>query len=847
VEAFVADKAEGAYGRVVERLLNSPRYGEQMARHWLDVARYADTHGLHLDNERQIWPYRDWVVRVFNQNLPFDRFTIEQLAGDLLPSPTQDQLIATGFNRNNVTTSEGGSIDAEFVYRYAVERTSTTAQVWMGLTAGCAVCHDHKYDPISTKEFYSLYAFFNNAADPAMDGNELRTPPVIRLKTAEDEQRLAGFDKQLADLESRVTAALGKVIYVDPAAANPPAPARDVENVWADDEIPAGWKISASPGAATRFVTASDGRVAPFSGTRALQRRETGLAQDVVEAGPAPLEIPGNGRLFAYVYLDPMDPPKAIMLQYRTGDWRHRAVWGDYDIIDWGAKGTTERVNQGALPKAGEWVRLEFDVAAVGLKPGDKVSGFAMTQYGGTVLWDKVGVKGRVDPATDPTRSFAAWTRGYDGTAPNDLPEGLRAIFKEVPAAQRTLEQVRKLQDYFLSRVCADTRTTFEPLQAEGAKVRKERSDYEGTIPVTFVWKDRDKPRESFVMERGAYDRPGERVLAGVPAILPPLTVAGTNPPSRLDLAKWLVDARHPLTARVTVNRFWQQFFGYGLVRSSGDFGSQGEPPTHLELLDWLAVTFRDSGWNVKEFVRLMVTSAAYRQSSVVRPEGLAKDPGNRWLARSPRFRLDAEQIRDNALFVSGLLVADMGGKGVRTYQPPNIWEPVGFVGSNTRDYRQDKGPALYRRSLYTFLKRTAPAPFMSTFDAPNREQSCSRRERSNTPLQALQLMNDVQHFEAARALAERMLVEGGANPDSRLEFGYRTVLARPPASAELAIVRRALDQHLARYQGDPESARKVISAGESKPRKELSESELAAYTLAANLLLNLDETVTRN
>jgi hypothetical protein len=249
----------------------------------------------------------------------------------------------------------------------------------------------------------------------------------------------------------------------------------------------------------------------------------------------------------------------------------------------------------------------------------------------------------------------------------------------------------------------------------------------------------------------------------------------------------------------------------------------------------------------VKEFVRLMVTSAAYRQSSVVRPEGLAKDPGNRWLARSPRFRLDAEQIRDNALFVSGLLVADMGGKGVRTYQPPNIWEPVGFVGSNTRDYRQDKGPALYRRSLYTFLKRTAPAPFMSTFDAPNREQSCSRRERSNTPLQALQLMNDVQHFEAARALAERMLVEGGANPDSRLEFGYRTVLARPPASAELAIVRRALDQHLARYQGDPESARKVISAGESKPRKELSESELAAYTLAANLLLNLDETVTRN
>ncbi len=845
VEAFVADGEPGACERLVDRMLASPRYGEQMARHWLDVARYADTHGLHLDNERQIWPYRDWVVRAFNGNLPFDEFTVEQLAGDLLPSPTQDQMIATGFNRNNVTTSEGGSIDAEYIYRYAVDRTATTVQAWMGLTAGCAVCHDHKYDPISIKEFYSMYSFFHNAADPAMDGNDLRTPPVLRLKSAEDDVKLMAFDRRLAEAESKITSVVASITYTDPASMTPPPAVREVENVWADDELPAGWKITASPGAATRFVTAEDSKVPPFSGKRALWRKDSGLAQDVIEAGPAPLEIPQGARLFAHVYLDPSDLPKSIMLQYRTSEWKHRVVWGDYEAINWGAKGTFERVNKGPLPAAGAWVRLEFDAAELGLRAGDSIQGFAMTQFGGTVMWDRVGVSGRIDPAGDSTRSLAAWTRQFDGKPSKDLPDPVRKIFQDVPVAQRTEGQVRTLREHFLSRVWAESRLTFEPLLGAVASIRKERSDFEGTIPVTFVWKERETRRESFVMERGAYDRPGQRVYPGVPAAFPPL--ANTNNPTRLDFARWLVGDSNPLTARVTVNRFWQQLFGAGLVRSSADFGSQGEPPTHPELLDWLALRFRETGWDVKALVRLLVTSAAYRQSSVVSPELLQRDPGNRLLARGPRFRLDAEQIRDNALCVSGLLVGDMGGKGVRTYQPQNVWEPVGFVGSNTRDYRQDSGPALYRRSLYTFLKRTAPAPFMSTFDAPNREQYCTRRERSNTPLQALQLMNDVQHFEAARALAERMLTEGGASPGARLEFGFRTVLARPPADAELAIVRKALEQHLARYSADPEAARRVVGVGEKKAARGLPEPELAAYTLAANLLLNLDETVTRN
>ncbi|MBX3745003.1 MAG: PSD1 domain-containing protein [Verrucomicrobiae bacterium] len=846
VEAFLADTAPGAYERVVDRLLNSPHYGEQMARHWLDVARYADTHGLHLDNERSIWPYRDWVVNAFNRNLPFDQFTIEQLAGDLLPDPTLDQLVATGFNRNNVTTSEGGSIDAEFIFRYAVDRAATTAQAWMGLTAGCAVCHDHKFDPISAREFYSLYAFFHSSADPAMDGNIRLTKPFLRLKSPEDEARLAEYDELIAAARSRVAAALETIAYTDPATLDPAPPALDVENVWADDAIPEGWKISASPGAPPNFITASDSPVRPFRGDRALRRQDTGRAQDVIEAGPAPLEIPADARLFAHVYLDPNDLPQAIMLQYRTGEWKHRAIWGDYDAIDWGAANTTERVHQGPLPEAGIWVRLEVDASTLGLHRGDRVNGFALTQQGGTVYWDYIGVAGRIDPATDPTRSFLVWTRQFEGKAPRDLPENVRAIFKDTPADQRTEEQQRTLLHHFLSRVSADARPTFEPLLAAVADTRKKRETFEESLPATLVWSDLEDPRESFVMERGAYDRPAEKVEPGVPAFLPPLAPAGSRP-TRLDLARWLVRDDHPLTARVTVNRFWQQFFGAGLVRTPDDFGSQGELPSHPELLDWLAVHFPQSGWDVKALVRLFVTSDAYRQSSRVTPELLQRDPENRWLARGPRFRLDAEQLRDNALFVSGLLVPDMGGPGVKPYQPPNIWEPVGFVGSNTREYRQDTGPALYRRSLYTFFKRTAPPPFMAAFDAPNREQSCSGRERSNTPLQALQLMNDVQHFEAARALAERMLVEGGSTPSDRLAFAYRVVLARPPAPEELEIVQHALTTHLHRYSLDPETASRVIHAGESQPRPDLPVHELAAYTLTANLLLNLDETLTRN
>ena len=857
LDAFLADNSSTAYESMVDRYLASPHYGEEMARHWLDVARYADTHGLHLDNERQTWAYRDWVVKSFNRNQPFSEFTIEQLAGDLLPTPSLDQLVATGFNRCNVTSSEGGSIDAEYHFRYAVDRASTTASAWMALTAGCAVCHDHKFDPISAKEFYSLYAFFNASADPAMDGNALLTNPVLKLESDTDKAKLAGFETRLAELQKRLDERLATFEYRDPALANPPAEATVTENVWLEDDFPTGGRAFASPGAPTQFVSRG-GSEQVYSGERALKRTDAGLAQDVWEQAPAPLVIPAGAKIFAYVYLDPSNPPKSVMLQFHRTGWQHRAVWGDYNAIDWGAANTTERVSMGELPPVGQWTRLEIPVEKVGLNSGDQLTGFAMTQFGGTVYWDKVGVVGSNDPAKDPSQSFLAWWRGAKGKDTPGLPGDLNAIAKAGPKedeakgpAESTPFELddngKKLRGWYLSRLCTTTKPEFEAAINEQNQVRGERDNFFNAIPSTFIYKDATQPRESFVMIRGQYNQPGDKVLPDVPAILPPMKLAeGQAQANRLDLARWLVAPENPLTARVTANRFWQQFFGVGLVKTSADFGTQGELPSHPELLDWLALHYQESDWNTKELVKLMLCSATFRQSSRVTSQQLERDPENRLLSHGPRLRLDAEQLRDNALFVSGLIDLTMGGVGVKPYQPVNVWEPVGFAGSNTRFYSQDHGSALYRRSIYTFFKRTAPPPFMVNFDVPNREQSCTRRERSNTPLQALQLLNDVQHVEAARALAQRALTSGGVDGNERIRFLFRTVLSREPQPIELEILSKQLDEHLNRYRGNEEDAKKLVMQGESKPDAAVPAGDLAAYTLLASTVLNLDETVMR-
>jgi hypothetical protein len=877
VDAFLADQSQDAYEKMVERYLASPRHGEEMAKHWLDVARYGDTHGLHLDNERQMWAYRDWVVRAFNENLPFDKFTTWQLAGDLLPNATKDQLIATGFNRCNVTTSEGGSINEEYIYRYAVDRASTMIETWMGLTGGCAVCHDHKFDPLSTKEFYSLYSFFQSNADPAMDGNALLTKPVLQLAMPAQEAQLKVLDAKIAPLRSQMDAKLKTITYTDPATQKPLPPAMETETVWIEDDFPAGAKAQNNGGTPpTQWVTAANGKV--FSGKRALKRSATALAQDYYTGGAAPFDAPQGAKFFFHVFLDPADLPEAVMIQFHTDKWEHRAVWGNPDVITYGQPQTPTRFGAGALPEPGKWARLEVEAAAIDIKPGEKITGIAFTLHGGTAYFDHMGVVARVAPATDPAQSFLAWQKLGEGKDTPGVPADINKLLKD-GARKRKPEGEKQLRDYYITNVFAATRAEFATLAKERNALQKQRDEIAKNVPSTFIWNDLEKPRDSFVMVRGQYDKPGEKVEPATPAIFPPLKKSAPDArATRLDLAAWLLSPEHPLTARVTVNRLWQQFFGTGIVKTSSDFGSQGAVPSHPELLDWLAVFFRENGWDTRKMIRLMLTSATFRQSSVIGKEVISnqsgkgiseqpgtadkalitsapitddsllqRDPENRLYARGPRFRLDAEQLRDNALYVSGLMNPEMGGKGVRTYQPPNIWEPVGFGGSNTRNYTQDHGPALYRRSIYCFLKRTAPPPWLTNFDGPNREQTCTVRERSDTPLQALQLMNDVQHFEAARAFAERIMTEGGASPTDRIAFAYRAAISRKPTPEETAVVQDALKKFLAEYAQSGDAAKKVIANGESKAKAALPPNELAAWTLVANLVLNLDETINRN
>jgi hypothetical protein len=844
VAQFEADSSPGAFENMVDRYLKSPRYGEEMARHWLDVARYADTHGLHLDNERTMWAYRDWVIEAFNRNKPFDAFTVEQLAGDLLPHPTRDQLVATGFNRCNVTTSEGGSIESEFVFRYAVDRTSTTVQTWMGLTGGCAVCHDHKYDPLSAKEFYSLYAFFLSSADPAMDRNINTTDPFFKMTT--DSQQAALAQAQTAEAEAirQLEAAAARFEYHDPAEEQTPPRPLPIADVWLDDLFPIGARSNCSSRNASTWTTAAE--MLPALGRRSLQQASASKYQDKFEQPLQPLVVPENPRLSVFVRIDRYEPPQSLVLQVDTNHGSHAVVWGESKSH---GVAKTDPSWMGEIPESGKWLRFEIPPEKINLKSGAFVNAVSFTQVGGIVWWDGLTLAGEIHPATDPRSSFRVWWKQRTGKDTPGVPGEIAGVLKDGPAKNPAPELREKLLRYFLAyiaRPSADSELNLR--QRAWLDARSARTTIEDSIPGTFIFKELSQPREAFVMLRGQYDKPGEKVEPGTPAVFPPLKK--TDPSARatrLDLAKWLLAPEHPLTARVTVNRFWQQLFGTGLVKTSFDFGSQGEAPSHPELLDWLAISYREGGWDTKALVRLMVTSAAFRQEARSTPELLKRDPENRLYARGPRFRLDAEQIRDNALYVGGIINLEMGGHGDKSYQPPNIWEPVGYSDSNTRFYLQDHGAALYRRSIYAFLKRTAPPPFMSNFDAPNREQFCTRRERSNTPLQALQLMNDTQHFEAARGFGERILTAGGTTPDERITFAYRTALSRSPRPEELAIVKQALEQYLARYGADPAAAHQVITVGESKPRTNLAESDLAAYTLLANLVLNLDETVTRN
>jgi hypothetical protein len=835
VDAFVSDTAPDAYERLVDRLLNTPRHAEHMARYWLDAARYGDTHGLHLDNERSLWPYRDWVINAFAKNQPFDQFTVEQLAGDLLPNASLDQKVATGFHRCNVSTSEGGSIDEEVRVRYAVDRVETTSTVWLGMTLGCAVCHNHKFDPVTQKEFYGLFAFFNGVAENAMDGNALLPPPLMKLPTTEQSTKLAALDVELAEVRKTIGERLAEVKYEEPVdAASPGTEPR--EFVWFDDDPPNGANLQGDT--PWEFVTKDAAPV--FSGNKATKRKAAGLSQHFFTGANPGLNIGAGDTLFAYVYLDPADMPKAIMLQFNDGSWEHRAYWGE-NVIAWGAENTAARVAMGPLPEPGSWVRLEVPAEKVGLKAGSSLNGWAFTQHAGTVYWDKPGIVTKVPQAGQSFESQKGW-EAYDKTlAQSKTPQNIRDLIK-IEADKRNDGQKAEIRNYFLEHVYAKTRDVFGPLHTKLGDLQKQKTDLDGAIPATMVMADMPQPRETFLLIRGAYDKKGEKVEPGVPSIFPPM--AADIPKNRLGLAKWLVRRDHPLTARVTVNRFWQQFFGTGLVKTSEDFGSQGAMPTHPELLDWLAVEFMDSGWDMRRMLKQMVLSSTYRQSSRLTPDLLARDPSNELLARGARFRLDAETIRDGALFSSGLLVERLGGKSVKPYQPDGLWEAVAFVGSTTSMFKQDAGDALYRRSLYTFWKRTSPPPTLLTFDAPSRETCAVRRARTNTPLQALILMNDKQYVEAARRMAQRLFAEAGPTPEERITLAFRLATGRTPTADEIAVARDVYMASKATFAANTDAANKLLAYGDSPRESTLDPVEHAAWTMLCNLVLNLDEVV---
>ena len=844
LDAFITDKSPSAWEKVIDDLMNRTAYGEHMARFWLDLARYADTHGLHLDNERSMWLYRDWVVKAFNQNLPFDEFTRWQLAGDLLPNRTIDQQIASGFNRCNVTTGEGGSIAEEWIYRYAVDRTSTAVEVWMGLTAGCATCHDHKFDPLSTKEYYSMYSFFHSAADPAMDGNKLDTPPVIQVPTKEQKAELSKLDKHIAEARKNFNQAVSKFKYEDPADQTPKPKPEISKTIWFEDEFPQGKLVTV--GGNVKFTDPKKGPV--FKGNKSLTRTvKNKVGQDVLTEVKN-LIIPRNGNFFVHCFLDPENPPEAIMLQFYVNGWNHRAVWGDHEKIGWGKKGTYQRVVMGKLPKIGKWVELKFPASKIGLSPKTKVTGFALTQFSGTVNWDHFGISSTIDKPNDSQYSWSTWKKLPENQRKQDLNQVLQRRLRGKDPKKWNSRDEKDAFTHWRNNVYRDFPKHLTALHKKREVIDKKKEALNKEIPSTFVMADLPKPRESFVMVRGQYDNPGEKVSRGVPAFLPSLPPKPKDRDyNRLDLVNWLVHEDHPLTSRVIVNRIWQQFFGTGLVKTSSDFGTQGELPSHPELMDWLAVQFIEEGWDFRTFIKRILTSQTYRQSSKITPSLLKKDPDNRLLARGPRYRLDAEIVRDQALHLSGLLVGKVGGRGVMPYQPPNIWEPVGFGNSNTRYYKQGKGDDLYRRSLYTFYKRTAPAPSMSTFDAPNREQSCSERGKSNTPMQALQLLNDIQHVEAARNFAEKIIHKGGNQDKAKISWAWRTATARNPSQEEIEIVYYVLNQNRKRYSQDQEAAENLIGFGESEPDANIQPPELASWTLTANMILNLDEVVNKN
>ena len=987
LDAYLADADPKAYEKVVDRLLQSPRYGEHMARTWLDAVRYADTHGYHIDSQRDIWPYRDWVIRAFNDNMRFDRFTTEQIAGDLLPEPTVDQRVATGFVRCNMSTGEGGVIEAEYSAKYAFDRVETLGTVYLGATLICARCHSHKYDPYPMNEYYGVYSFFNNLAEPVMDGNKPNPEPFLKLPTREQTERLAWLKERIAETQRRIsepnpTLDAGQKAWAERlhgrwneslSLLKPDTAERRVTTtgrlaIGDDGSVSPGavgdlsavydttWKLAAGPlaglmvelfgeGSGAREETMTEDRYGlseieielrvPKDGKSETRKLRIGsvLADTEEEGHSAALAIDGKAetswsppvktsarghRLFLVLseLADvPEDTQLAVRLRQEAGGFQRppprfrvmAARQAELTGLLFPAKPSSWRM-VGPFTVADPGVALDTAHAAETETDGSRL----FPGVRGDVKWQETpeiedgkahtlvhelhgvhGIRYLERTVSSPMERdteillrsegwYRVWVNGQvvaekrGETAANEgprrIPIRLKAGRNEVkikvvsvtgsitffcqvdpgsqqappPALASALvvssapggSVAGSLRDFYRRQHSPEMRRWQEELAA----MREENGRIDRAIVTTLVAKELPKPRDTYFLVRGEYDKPSHKVPAAVFGSILPFPEDAA--PNRLGLARWLMDPRHPLTARVTVNRFWQGAFGIGLVRTSDDFGSQGERPSHPELLDWLATEFVASGWDVKHMHRMMVTSATYRQTSRGSTEAYQKDPDNRLLGRGPRHRLDGEVLRDLALAVGGVLSGKIGGPSVKPYEPAGLWEAVSY--NNAQRYVQDRGEGNYRRSLYTFWKRQSPPPNMLTFDAPTRETCTVRRPRTNTPMQALATLNDPQFVEASRALANRM-VQGAGDRASRLRWGFRLVTARVPTDAELRALNALWEKQLAGFRADPSRAVAYLAVGEFQADTTMDRCELAAWAAVANVMLNLDETLTKS
>ncbi len=854
IEAFLSDNSSEAYEKVVDRLLASEHFGERMAPVWLDLSRYADSHGYQDDRPRTMWPWRDWVIEAFNQNLPYDQFITWQLAGDLLPDPTYKQKLATGFNRNHAITQEGGIIEEEYLTEYAADRTNTFSTAFLGLTVECARCHDHKFDPISQKEYYQLFGFFNNVPEKGQINYLDESPvPAMRVQDTELEAKKAYVDSTILALERRLhQLEKEKTPEFKKWLAKNEVPDLDTESqqlaYFKLDVLEAEHfrgDFTKYPGLMNVGLPKNIEKPVQVEGkySKALEFNGANfLTLDDI----ADFDHHDHFSLGAWIKHTNAHELRAAILSRRNGEISRQG----YDL-------TLTKDNKLSLrlihhEGQGYYMDVETKFA---IPPQQWAHVFATYDGSGKASGVSLYINGKIQPLRIKhdnlgrqsilngndflignwySRNVATDTYGFTGGSIDEVrvyhrtltPLEIQQVAEVSPAQEENM-----LYAHYLQKQQPDFQRITKSLDS--------LRPLDVSIPNVMVMEEREERKPAYLLARGAYDAPTEEVERATPEAV--LNFDKKYSRDRLGLAQWLVDKDNPLTARVAVNRFWQMYFGKGIVSTPEDFGNQGELPTHPALLDWLAVEFRESGWDVKALQKLIVMSATYQQSAQITPKNYQKDPANLLLARGPNVRLTAEMFRDNALAVSGLLYDSVGGKWVKPYQPDDIWKAMANqIGENK--YRASKGEGLYRRSLYTYWKRTIPPPTMVMFDAPERTLCAAKRQSTSTPLQSLALLNDPQFVEASRKLAERILLEGGNTVEEQLTFGFQAVTSRKPRAEELTLLQELYQEKLRYYQEVPEEAEGLLKVGDSTYNAQLDEAQIAAFSVIANTLFNLDE-----